>query len=352
MGFYIRKSLSFGGLRLNLSKSGLGASFGVKGARVGFGPRGNYVHMGMNGLYYRQTLGGRRPAPARSAAPGQPAPVRQPDFQIGPETAIDSGDVSGLVDASSQTLVDEIASRRRRLPLWPLTLLLVFLPPAGLILFPLAALLVRLVIDRRRKTTMLFYHVEAQQEAELRDFYSSIDELLGCEKIWHVTTQAATNKKNSGGAQTGYLIDVIKLKYGQPKHLRTNVLVPEIPAGKQTLYLFPDRILVFEGRKVGGLSYSGLSVTQKATNMVEPGVPPRDATVAGHTWLHVNKSGKPDSRFKDNKQLPVMAYSEVNFTSSTGLNERFIFSRKDAGADLAKRIERMKTTSLWSVVAP
>ncbi len=54
MGWYLRKSFSFGPLRLNLSKSGLGYSFGVKGARIGTGPRGDYIHMGRYGLYYRQ----------------------------------------------------------------------------------------------------------------------------------------------------------------------------------------------------------------------------------------------------------------------------------------------------------
>jgi hypothetical protein len=56
MGWYLRKSFSFGPLRLNLSKSGLGYSFGVKGARIGTGPRGNYIHMGRYGLYYLPTI--------------------------------------------------------------------------------------------------------------------------------------------------------------------------------------------------------------------------------------------------------------------------------------------------------
>lgn len=55
MGFYFRKSKSFGPFRLNLSKSGLGLSTGIKGARLSFGPRGTYVNMGSGGLYYRRS---------------------------------------------------------------------------------------------------------------------------------------------------------------------------------------------------------------------------------------------------------------------------------------------------------
>jgi hypothetical protein len=56
MGWYIRKAIRLGPLRLNLSKSGIGYSVGVKGARVGVGQKGSYVHLGRGGLYYRAGL--------------------------------------------------------------------------------------------------------------------------------------------------------------------------------------------------------------------------------------------------------------------------------------------------------
>ena len=59
MGFYIRKSLSFGPIRLNFSKSGVGISAGVRGARVGVNSRGKrYIHAGRHGIYYRRMLDG------------------------------------------------------------------------------------------------------------------------------------------------------------------------------------------------------------------------------------------------------------------------------------------------------
>lgn len=69
MGWYLRKSLKIGPLRLNLSRSGLGGSVGVKGLRVGTGPRGRYLHAGRDGLYFRQSLGSSgTPAEERSEA--------------------------------------------------------------------------------------------------------------------------------------------------------------------------------------------------------------------------------------------------------------------------------------------
>jgi hypothetical protein len=57
MGFFIRKPIRFGPIRLNLSNWGVGLSAGVKGARVGIRPNGQtYVYGGRHGLYYRQNL--------------------------------------------------------------------------------------------------------------------------------------------------------------------------------------------------------------------------------------------------------------------------------------------------------
>lgn len=56
MGFYLKKAINLGPLRINFSKSGIGLSFGVKGLRIGSGANGNYVHAGRKGFYYRQKL--------------------------------------------------------------------------------------------------------------------------------------------------------------------------------------------------------------------------------------------------------------------------------------------------------
>ena len=56
MGFYFRKSINLGPLRINLSKSGIGLSFGVKGARVSVNKKGVGLNAGKNGVYYRKNI--------------------------------------------------------------------------------------------------------------------------------------------------------------------------------------------------------------------------------------------------------------------------------------------------------
>ena len=62
------------------------------------------------------------------------------------------------------------------------------------------------------------------------------------------------------------------------------------------------------------------------TRFIESESVPRDAQVVGQTWKYVNKSGGPDKRFKDNRQLPICLYGELELCSSSGLNTVIMFS--------------------------
>ena len=53
---------------------------------------------------------------------------------------------------------------------------------------------------------------------------------------------------------------------------------------------------------------------------------PNDTETVGHTWKYVNKNGSPDKRFKDNYQIPIVQYYELNITSQNGINDSFQFS--------------------------
>jgi len=58
VGFYFRKSINLGFLRINFSKSGVGFSLGVPGFRLVKPAKGKvYLHVGKSGFYYRKSLG-------------------------------------------------------------------------------------------------------------------------------------------------------------------------------------------------------------------------------------------------------------------------------------------------------
>lgn len=350
MGFYIRDSIRVGPFRFNLSKSGVGVSVGVRGARVGSGPRGNYVHMGAHGLYYRATLpprGGRAPAPA--LGPGPPTDELHD---------IESASVAEMRDLSSAELLREIDEKRRTARGAPMLGFLGALVAAGAgFLVPdisaslppewpgavalaapgvlLALTVVGVVVAHRRdvlaKTVVLFYELEPAAERTYKALHDAFGDLLTCHAVWHVEAAGATGDwKRSGGATTTLRRKRVSLACSAPPDVATNIAVPRIPCGRQTVYLFPDRVLVFSPEGVGAVSYSDLSVVRGTTRFVEDGGVPGDTEVVGSTWQYVNRNGGPDRRFNSNRQIPVVLYEEMHLRSGGGLNELFQLSRQGA----------------------
>lgn len=353
MGFYIRKAISVGPFRFNLSKSGVGVSAGVKGLRFGTGPRGNYVHIGRGGLYYRKTL------PSGSTARNQTSnsPEAQQintEIEIAhePLREIESAHITQMVDSSSADLVAEMNCNRKKVRIWP------FIAVLGTILTfvafkntetPILALFIAVVFivltifawvkDSLRKTTVLFFEFEPEIESLYQKLHDSFEQLSSSSRKWHIEAEGSVkDRKRNAGATSLIKRTSISLGVGNPPYVKTNISVPYIPVGKQTLYFFPDKVLIFEPNGVGAVSYPNLRISVESTRFIEDGSIPRDAKVVDRTWKYVNKRGGPDKRFKDNRELPIVLYEDLNFTSDTGLNERIEISRVGHGDGFSSAI--------------
>jgi len=343
MGFYFRKSLNFGGLRFNFSKSGLGVSVGFKGFRLGSGPKGNYVHMGRHGFYYRAVLGGKKRHRNVNGF-AQDVPFQPQTRESGLNfVEIESADVSQIIDSDSEDLINEIRIKHKRLSLWPIPLLFIFIIPSSTLLWILLSILIRNFIDKYRKTVVIVYDIDEFTEKKLQEFYDSFDEIIKCSKKWHISAEALTDDyKYNSGASTIVRRKAINIDYSCPKNIKTNVRVPCIPAGRQKLYFFPDKVLIYEGKKVGAVSYSNLEIFQRNKRFIEEERVPADGTIVDSTWKYLNKKGGPDRRFSDNRQLPILLYSEITFFSNSGLNEKIQLSRCDAGRSLVEKLAEIK----------
>lgn len=276
----------------------------------------NYIHMGQDGLYYRTALRKKK---------------------------------SKFVDLSSQEIVNQINAKQKKFMLWPLSVLLLFIPGGGILQAMIAAIMLLVLVDKKRKTTVLIYDFDEDTQQEIQRFYHAISELASCSLAWHVSSQAIVgNRKYNAGANQAVRRVPIRFNYKTPKHLKTNIKVPAIPVGSKTIYFFPDRILIYDKKFVEGLSYDNFKATQKNHRFIERGAVPRDGTVVDRTWQYVNKSGGPDKRFANNRQLPVLMYSEIHFTSNSGLNELIQFSKQNAGVDWINKVEEYKRNSFLS----
>lgn len=327
MSIYLRKSIKVGPLKFNLSGSGIGVSGGVRGFRVGTGPRGNYVHMGRHGIYYRTAVA-KPPGPhsVRLQAGSTPTPRGL--------VPIDSGSAEEMVHSSSTALLEEIRSKTRLRNHWPIALsigglawlITVMAMPwwASLLMFTAVATLTYHLKhrDELRKTIVLMYNLDQGAETAWQGFQNGFDWLASSQGVWHLEARGGSGdwKRNAGASHLVSRSAIRPLKV-EPPNIRTNVAVPALLLGRQKLYMLPDRILVFQGSAVGVVGYDQLSLGTSTTRFIESGSVPGDAPVVGSTWQYVNKSGGPDRRFNNNRQLPVLQYGEIHLTSPTGLNE-------------------------------
>ncbi len=369
MSFYIRKRIKVGPFRFNISKHGVGVSTGVRGFRVGTGPHGNYISMAEHGIYYRKGLGTKasrqRAAERRSKVenkprhgPEEPSVKAQPPMEMEPpEVALGSAEALDLTDSNSAELLGEMNRRNRRWSLWPLALLLGLLLLGWLAYtsFPAwpfgiaAALLLVLVLfigrnDQVRRTTVLLYHLDENAESAYQSLHDAFNGLMRCAQAWHVDAEALPDLQESrmnAGAKTLVRRSPLHLGFAAPRQVKTNVSTPFISLKDQTLYFFPDRLLVVEGRDVGAVAYADLHATADNAEFVERGPVPRDAEPAGTAWEYENKSGGPDKRIEHNRQFPVVVYSTLRLKSGGGLNEMLQFSRPDVGNAFAEAVKKL-----------
>lgn len=358
MGIYLRKSLRVGPFRFNLSKSGVGVSTGVRGFRVGSGPRGNYVHMGVGGLYYRATLPGSK-AGSQSSGSSYEEPKNEylDQSRAGADAAqnLQKAEVSTIVDASSQELISEIQEKHKKVPFWPFLGILLFvgfvkvnalgLPNWATVTYLVASIALvagAFYYDQIRKTVVLFYDFDEVMEEAYENVFDSLSKLSAAKRVWFTETSAkVTDKKYHSGADS--LVDrapaAIKVK--QPQNIKTNIDIIAIVFGKQILYFFPDKIFIYEGKNVGAISYAEIAIEVGTTQFIESEAVPSDAKVVGSTWQYVNKSGGPDRRFKDNRELPICLYENLSFLSGTGLHKKLILSKIGQGEEASRAIARL-----------
>ncbi|WP_246693352.1 MULTISPECIES: hypothetical protein [unclassified Mesorhizobium] len=267
---------------------------------------------------------------------------------------IESGSVLDMVPESAASLLAEINGKHSRIRLSMVAFIVGALVVAVLLLASLKsiaaggvvltvfAMIVGSYLDKIRRSVVLLYDFEPDVLERYQGFVASFERLIGTDSIWHVAAEGNDrNWKRNGGATRIQNRSNIRLALSSPGVVKSNIDVPSIPVGKQVLHFFPDRILVVDNAKVGAVEYGELQLDVQSTRFVEDGRVPSDARVVGHTWLHPNRNGGPDRRFRDNRQIPICAYDEGHFSSRSGLNELVQISAEGRLATFAAELRRL-----------
>jgi len=337
MSFHIRKSIKIGPLRFNISKSGIGISSGVSGARISTGPRGTYIHMGRNGVYYRKKIDG-------SISTTQKGLYENNTTTEG-ETLIDS--IRELIELTNTELVAQINTRIHQ-PTYALLIAAVsliftciFMSVGFSIQYPILRAVIAIisftflivgvyfawVTDQQEnlmRTATLQYNLEADTENKFNELVNALSNLALSTRIWRVTSQKANwDWKRNAGASS--LITRKKITSGaiKPPFLQTQFKVYGFALGQMDLFFLPDQVFVYQSGKYRVIPYSSLQVTAYPSRYIENEGVPTDSNIVDYTWQYVRVDGGPDRRFSNNKQIPIVQYGHVEFSSQSGINIHF-----------------------------
>ena len=344
-------------MRVNFSKSGVGASIGVKGARITASSRGStYITVGSHGFYYRQSVGGRSSSTPTAQPASPPFPAQSP---AGPGT-IPTACVSDLVESSDADLVKQLNERARAFNPATLAWVACVLPiiAAGatdqmwwsaLVGLPLALGFVLQQFYKNRTTTRLIYELSDAESAKIALVQQAVVHLSQAHRIWRITQQVATDRqKYNAGASTLIKRTVARAGTMEIPKVKTTLSVVGIDVGGIKLFFLPDMILYWQDNTFANISYDTFNVAHGTTRFVEDEAVPGDALIVDRTWKYVNKSGGPDRRFNDNRQLPIAQYGVLELHSSTGLNIKLNTSSADKATAfancLAERFTRPRSS--------
>src|SRR5262249_1892366 len=123
-------------------------------------------------------------------------------------------------------------------------------------------------IDSYRRSTVLFYNFDQDVADAYGALVRKFDDLASCSKLCHIPSggkvrDLMTWKRNAGATD---LINrrLISPGMGLPEVIKSNLHVPFIPVGSQTLYFFPDFVMVYSRGNAGVVQYSNLQLHVEA----------------------------------------------------------------------------------------
>ncbi|GGB22850.1 DUF4236 domain-containing protein [Mucilaginibacter rubeus] len=204
---------------------------------------------------------------------------------------------------------------------------------AGLLIFiPLIIKLKK--SDKKRFEMELHYDMDEQFKQIYQQFNNHFGTFSRSARIWQYLNASPTNDyKRTGGAGKLIKRSPVRGIYGNRLPLPyfiTNVAIPHLKLSNLELYFLPERMLIKQGGTFAAVFYKNLYITGYTTRFIEDEMVPADAQIVDRTWRFVNRSGGPDRRFNNNRQIPICAYSEYTLRSDTGIYEVITTSKKGA----------------------
>lgn len=311
MGWKYRKSINLGGgFRINLSKSGIGYSWGFPGYRHTYSANGTqrktYSIPG-TGISYVESSRKRNNNPSNE------------NLRYNENTKLITDDVKYYKNqnVSSMGKDDELLKQINKLRtidiLANICLFSIAFIPIGIIL--------KILISKKWKID-LTYEMDDINAKKFESLNNFLNELSKNVRLWQIGSSVHVfNTKYNAGASNNVTRHTISIYQKMPWNISKNIDVYCLNLTDEKIYFTPDRMLIF--KKLGGVgvrSYNDMIANFSWTNFVETESIPRDSEIVRYTWKYVNKSGGPDKRFNNNRQIPVCKYGKIQLQTEDGIN--------------------------------
>ena len=372
MGFFrFRRTLRIvPGVRLNFSGSGASVSLGPRGLHFTIGQRGTRTTVGLpgSGISWTsyQSYGNGRSPPNRQVSQPSDTDNYEPISSDGNATVIDSAPIEQLVANSTIDIAEALNASRTRWQSYKIVLAILSalfvatsvmaigsaaaLSPVAefCVVFGAAIIIGSIALHGRQSSTIsLDYGLSTDSLERFKALAQAFDALVGCSRIWRIPLERQqTDWKRNAGASKTVERKQVSLTRGNPPLVKSNIEFLQLPLGKEIVYFTPDAILVVAAGRVAALRYSDVEIVCRQTRFIEDDAAPSDAKVVGETWRYLNRDGGPDRRFANNRKLPICLYGEIDFKSTSGLNERMQCSRVDACEGFASTVAAIRATDV------
>ena len=353
------------GVKLNLTRHGLSATLGGAPFSLNVGPRGVYRNVSIpgTGIWDRQRIdtpstpapSARHPRAVNQGVAPQPMPLTRPVPVHGGLTEIRSASTEMLKSQSMadlQRLLQETYEERsildseiatsgreaglaaRRYKSWERGFLLkrVFSKSfaARKDVFETAQAKLDELQEQLRLSVLAAQIDIDPEQAEpyyrMRDEFAAISE---CQKAWDTLERRIVDRvAERSTASEAITREPVVFSLGSCDLIQWEqkaLYLPNRTGGD--LYIYPGFALYRAAKKAFAIIDSReIRLAYSPVKFIESGAVPSDARVVGHDWAKSNKDGSPDRRFRGNRQIPVVLYGSLRFTSPGGLHEEFQIS--------------------------
>jgi hypothetical protein len=173
----------------------------------------------------------------------------------------------------------------------------------------------------------------------------ALQNLSQTRNIWKIIdSKHISDRKRNAGASANITRSKSKFSKEELKFIKTNVESFSLTLDSSNSIIFlPDRIYLFSSNTYSRFEYSSLSACSGTTRFIETEGVPSDSKVVDHTWQYTNKTGGPDKRFANNKQIPIVQYGTITLRlENTNLSFEFHVSNVNSCDAFVSAIQHWK----------